>query len=55
MVFKVNDIITVKKDGHRAVVTNAYLNKANEQKRVEVKRLDNGSVFECWADEVARV
>lgn len=52
---KIGDAIRLKKDGARAVVTNDYAAAGRKQERIEYRREDNGSVYECWVDEVARV
>ena len=53
--FKTGDIVRLKKDGARAVVTNDFAAPGKEQQRIEYRREDNGSVYECWVDEAVRV
>jgi hypothetical protein len=52
---KVGDTVRIKKDGAKAVVTNDFAVPDRKQQRVEYRREDNGSVYECWVDEVVRV
>ena len=54
-VLKIGDIIRVKKDGAKAVVTNDFRAPDRAQQRIEYRREDNGSVYECWVDEAVRV
>lgn len=50
---KVGDIVTIKKGGVRAVVTNDHLAPGKKQTRIECQRQDNGSVQTYWFDELA--
>jgi len=52
---KIGDRIRLKKDGAGAVVTNDFAAPGKVQQRIEYRREDNGSVYECWVDEAVRV
>lgn len=50
--FKIGDRVTIKKDGARAVVTDAAIIEGKKQTRIECRREDNGSVYSFWFDEI---